>query len=86
MMKDEEFDVIILEFFMRAMDGLKTLATRIRHRFPGKTHIITFLFFYHMCWKFYSTTFFIKITPNPYAIENFYFINPGAIIIILKLW
>merc|ERR1719343_548560 len=35
MLKDEEYDVFILEFFMRAEEGLQTLLTRLRDRFPN---------------------------------------------------
>lgn len=41
MIKDEEFDVIILEYFMRSIEGLRTLAVRIRERFPNAIIIMT---------------------------------------------
>jgi hypothetical protein len=41
MIGDEEFDVIILEYFMRSREGLGTLALRVRERFPNAIIIMT---------------------------------------------
>lgn len=32
--EEEVYDVVVFEFFMRAQDGLATLARRVRERFP----------------------------------------------------
>lgn len=45
MIGDEEFDVIILEFFQKNAEGLMTLAKRIRQRFPDAIIIITRLWY-----------------------------------------
>ena len=45
MMGDEEYDVIILEYFMHAREGLKSLANRVRNRFPDAIIIILRLWY-----------------------------------------
>ena len=45
MMGDEEYDVIILEYFMHAREGLKSLAKRVRDRFPDAIIIILRLWY-----------------------------------------
>jgi len=45
MMGDEEYDVIILEYFMHAREGLRSLAQRVRDRFPDAIIIILRLWY-----------------------------------------
>lgn len=41
MIGDEEFDVIVLEFFLRAHEGLLSLGLRLRERFPNAIIFVT---------------------------------------------
>lgn len=40
MIQEEHFDVILLEFYMRASEGMKELAERLRNRFPDAIIVI----------------------------------------------
>lgn len=41
MLGDDEFDVIILEYYMHAHQGLRTIAQRLRERFPDAIIVMT---------------------------------------------
>ena len=50
-MRDDEFDVIILEYYMMAADGLEALAKRIRERFPEAIIVILRLWAPDRIWQ-----------------------------------
>jgi hypothetical protein len=51
MIGDDEFDVIVLEYYMMAGDGLALLARRLRERFPDAIIVILRLWAPDRIWR-----------------------------------